>query len=400
MTTQTQVPLTVMDNHDPAMLRELVDVVEDVARSGVFIGGPFVERFEAALAAACQIAHAVGVSSGTEALTLTLRALELAPGDEVIVPANSFVATAEAVILAGGRPCFADVDSDTQLVTAQTLEAAYNPRVRGVIPVHLFGRTARMDEIAALASEWGAWVVEDCAQAQGATFDGRSVGAWGDAGTFSFYPAKNLGAWGDAGAVVTKRSDVAARVRLLRSHGEEPRYHHRLVGTTGRLDALQAAVLERKLRRLEGWNAERRRIAGSLRAGLSDIEEVTPPAPAPAPTDHVYHQFVVTADERDALREHLERHGVCTAIHYPVPIHRSDAFREFAADGRRDVAPVATRLAGRICSLPIFPGMLDDQVEHIVDAIASFAAAKRGSPPAKSQDHARVRAELQPQSRG
>jgi dTDP-3-amino-3,4,6-trideoxy-alpha-D-glucose transaminase len=374
MTTQTQVPLTVMDNHDPAMLRELVDAVEDVARSGAFIGGPFVERFEAALATSCRTADAVGVSSGTEALTLTLRALELAPGDEVIVPANSFVATAEAVILAGGRPCFADVDPDTQLVTAVTLERAYNPRVRGVIPVHLFGRTARMDEIAALASEWGAWVVEDCAQAQGATYDGRPVGAWGDAGTFSFYPAKNLGAWGDAGAVVTNRSDIAERVRLLRSHGEQPRYHHRLVGTTGRLDAVQAAVLEHKLLRLEGWNADRRRIADSLRAGLLDVGDVTPPASAPPPADHVYHQFVVTADERDALRDHLDRFGVATAIHYPVPIHRSGAFREFAIDERRDVAPVATSLAGRICSLPMFPGMLDSQVEHVVDAIVSFAA--------------------------
>jgi dTDP-3-amino-3,4,6-trideoxy-alpha-D-glucose transaminase len=374
MTTQTQVPLTVMDNHDPAMLRELIDAVEDVARSGAFIGGPFVERFEAALATACRTEHAVGVSSGTEALTLTLRALELAPGDEVIVPANSFVATAEAVILAGARPRFADVDPDTQLVTAATLERAHGARVRGVIPVHLFGRTANMDEITALARDWGAWVVEDCAQAQGATYDGRPVGAWGDAGTFSFYPAKNLGAWGDAGAVVTNRSDIAERVRLLRSHGEEPRYHHRLVGTTGRLDALQAAVLERKLLRLDGWNADRRRIAESLRAGISGLSDVTPPASVPAWADHVYHQFVVTTDERDALREHLDAHGVATAIHYPVPIHRSDAFCEFAGDGTLDVAPVATRLAEQICSLPMFPGMLDEQVEQVVDAIAAFAA--------------------------
>ncbi len=372
MTTQTQVPLTVMDNHDPAMMRELVDAVEDVARSGAFIGGRFVESFEAALAAACQTAHAVGVSSGTEALTLTLRALELAPGDEVIVPANSFVATAEAVILAGARPCFADVDPDTQLVTAATLERAHNPRVRGLIPVHLFGRTANMDEIAALAREWGAWVVEDCAQAQGATYDGRPVGTWGDAGTFSFYPAKNLGAWGDAGAVVTNRSDIAERVRLLRSHGEQPRYHHRVVGTTGRLDALQAAVLERKLLRLDGWNADRRRVADALRGGMSLGSDVTPPPSAPAPADHVYHQFVVTTDERDALREHLDGHGVATAIHYPVPIHRSDAFREFAGDGQRDVAPVATMLAEQICSLPIFPGMRDSQVEQVVDAVAAF----------------------------
>jgi dTDP-4-amino-4,6-dideoxygalactose transaminase len=371
-TTEMQVPLTAMDNHDLALVRELLDAVEEVANTGAFIGGPFVERFEAALAASCGTTHAVGVASGTEALILVLRALELAPGDEVIVPANSFVATAEAVVLAGGRPRFADVDPETQLMTAETLARARTPRVRGVIPVHLFGRTADMTEIAALARAWGVWIVEDCAQAHGAEYAGRQVGTWGDAGTFSYYPAKNLGAWGDAGAVVTDRADVAERVRLLRSHGERPRYHHRLVGTTGRLDAVQAAVLERKLLRLEAWNGERRRIAGELRDGISDIPRVQPPvAPSPA-ADHVYHQFVVTTEERDELRAHLTAQGIASAIHYPVPIHRSEAFREFAGDV--DPAPVATGLAERICSLPMFPAMLDSQIELVVDAVASFGA--------------------------
>ena len=374
-TTEMQIALTVMDNHDPAMLRELLDAVEQVASTGAFIGGPFVERFEAALASSCETKHAVGVASGTEALILVLRALELAPGDEVIVPANSFVATAEAVVLAGGRPRFADVDPATQLITTDTLERAYNPRVRGVIPVHLFGRTAEMTEIAALARSWGVWIVEDCAQGHGARYAQRPVGTWGDAGTFSYYPAKNLGAWGDAGAVVTDRADIAERVRLLRSHGEQPRYHHRLVGTTGRIDAVQAAVLERKLLRLEAWNADRRRIAGALREGMADISRVRPPlAPSPA-ADHVYHQFVVTSDARDELRAYLATRGVATAIHYPVPIHRSDAFRRFGGD--TDPAPVATGLAERICSLPIFPAMRDSQIEHVVDAVSAFACLKR-----------------------
>lgn len=369
------IPLTLMDNHDPELLRELLDAVERVAESGAFIGGPAVERFETAFASWCECAHAVGVSSGTEAITLTLRALKLQAGDEVIVPANSFVATAEAVWLAGGRPCFADVDPETQLITSATIERAYNSRVRGVIPVHLFGRTADLREIVALARRRGMWVVEDCAQAHGARFAGRRVGTWGDAGTFSFYPAKNLGAWGDAGAVVTNRTELAEQLRLLRSHGEQPRYHHRLIGTTGRLDALQAALLECKLPHLECWNAQRRRIAASLHAAMSELEHVAPPPPAADPADHVYHQFVVRTQERDALRAHLAERGISTGVHYPVPIHRSEAFLESTEEG--DVAPTATRLAREICSLPVFPSMSEVQIEQVAAALAEFAPSSR-----------------------
>jgi dTDP-3-amino-3,4,6-trideoxy-alpha-D-glucose transaminase len=369
---ESPVPLTVMDNHDPALLGELLDAVQDVASTGAFTGGAFVERFEAAFTAWCETEHTVGVSSGTEALTLTLRALDISPGDEVIVPANSFIATAEAVSLAGGVPRFADVDPDTQLVSAATLKQAYGPRVRGVIPVHLFGRTVELTEILALARSWGVWVVEDCAQSHGAWYRGRRVGTWGDAGTFSFYPAKNLGAWGDGGAVVTARADIAERIRLLRSHGERPRYHHRVIGTTGRLDALQAAILERKLTHLEEWNDARRRIAGSLREAISGVEHVQAPPAAHKLADHVYHQFVVQTRHRDELREHLAARGIGSAIHYPVPIHRSGAYRTLA--GQRDVAPVASRLADEICSLPIFPSMSAGQIARVGEAIRAFAA--------------------------
>lgn len=369
------IPLTVMDSHDPELLRELLGAVERVAETGAFIGGPAVERFETAFASWCECPHAVGVSSGTEAITLTLRALNLEPGDEVIVPANSFVATAEAVWLAGGRPCFADVDPETQLITPATIERAYNPRVRGVIPVHLFGRTADMGEIVALARRRGLWVLEDCAQAHGARFAGRCVGTWGDAGTFSFYPAKNLGAWGDAGAVVTNRTEIAEQLRLLRSHGERPRYHHRVIGTTGRLDALQAALLLCKLPRLKGWNGQRRRVAASLRAAMSELQHVAPPPPATGPADHVYHQFVVRTQERDALRAHLAERGISSGVHYPVPIHRSEAF--LGSTQGHDVAPTATRLAREICSLPIFPTMSDAQIEQVATALAEFAPPSR-----------------------
>jgi dTDP-3-amino-3,4,6-trideoxy-alpha-D-glucose transaminase len=371
MSQDLQVPLTLMDNADPTMLRELLEAVEEVARTGVFTGGEVVRRFEAAFADYCHTKYAVGASSGTEALILALRALGVKPGDRVIVPANSFVATAEAVSLCGAVPQFADVDAETQLMTAETMERAAGARVCGVIPVHLFGRTADLEPIVSLARRWGAWVIEDCAQAHGARYGGRPVGSWGDAGTFSFYPAKNLGGWGDGGAVVSDRADIAERVRLLRSHGEQPRYHHRVVGTTGRLDAVQAAVLERKLLRLEGWNAARRRVAAELREAIGASGRVALPPDPGARGDHVYHQFVVRSRERDLLREHLARADIASAIHYPIPIHRSEAFRR--CGGGPDVAPTATRLAQEVCSLPIFPGLSASQIARVGDAVRGFA---------------------------
>jgi len=364
------IPLTVMDHRDPQLLGELMSAIEDVAVTGAFIGGAVVEEFEGEYADWCEVSHAVGVSSGTEALALALRALDIGPGDEVVVPANSFIATAEAVSLLGARPRFADVEEDTQLVSAATIEPALTPAVRCVIPVHLFGRTVEMAPIMQLASERGLRVVEDAAQAHGARYRGRMVGTIGDAGTFSFYPAKNLGAWGDGGALVTNRAEIAERVRLLRSHGESPRYHHRMVGTTGRLDALQAAVLRLKLRRLEEWNEDRRKLAEELRAALSSSAVAPPVAPALG-CDHVYHQFVVRTPRRDALRDFLARKGIVTGIHYPIPIHRSDAYRALEQD--RDVAPRASRLAGEIVSLPMFPGMAPEQIERIGDAVSQFS---------------------------
>jgi dTDP-3-amino-3,4,6-trideoxy-alpha-D-glucose transaminase len=368
-----------LDNGDPMLLAELLAAVERVAARAAFTGGEFVERFEAAFAAWCEVPHAVGVSSGTDALILALRAVGLRPGDEVIVPANSFVATAEAVCLAGGVPRFADVDADSQLITAQTLERALTPRTRGIIPVHLFGRTVAIAQILELARARGLWLIEDCAQAHGARHRGQRVGTFGAAGAFSFYPAKNLGAWGDAGAVTTADAELAERLSLLRSHGERPRYHHRLIGTTARLDAVQAAVLEHKLARLEGWNDARRRLATSLREALAACEWIQPPPPARPPADHVYHQFVVRTAWREQLRAHLAGCGIATGVHYPVPIHRSPAFRSFAPGA--DPAPVATRLAGEILSLPIFPGMSAEQVERIAEAVAAFAPAARGAVP-------------------
>ena len=367
------VPMTRLDGADPELMETLLAAVETVARAGAFIGGAEVEAFEADWAAYCGTRHAVGVSSGTDSLALALRALEIGPGDEVVVPANSFVATAEAVTLVGATPRFADVDPATALVTAPLLQQAIGPRTRALVPVHLWGRTVDLGPIIALARPRGLAVIEDACQAAGARIDGRRAGAVGDVGCFSFYPAKNLGAWGDAGALVTDDDAIADRARLLRSHGEQPRYHHLFPGTTARLDALQAAVLRIKLPRLDAWNQARRRLASELDAALSD-GPVVPPAAVTGANDHVYHQYVVTTDARDALRAHLAARGVATAIHYPVPIHRSRAYAP--RSGSPPALPAAESLARRICSLPMHPRLRDDEVAHVVAAVREFSLSR------------------------
>jgi dTDP-3-amino-3,4,6-trideoxy-alpha-D-glucose transaminase len=367
-------PLTRLDGADPALFGELMAAVESVARQSAFTLGSEVERFEEEFAAYCETSFSVGVGSGTDAVALSLRALGVGPGDEVIVPANTFIATAEAVSLVGATPRPVDVDPVTHLITAELVEPAIGPATRCVIPVHLYGRTVEMEPLLALTRERGLPVVEDACQAHGARYRCRRVGSMGDCGCFSFYPAKNLGAWGDGGAVVTSDPELADRVRLLRAHGERPRYHHQVVGTTARLDAIQAAVLRIKLTRLEGWNEERRRLGAALGSALAQ-SGVRTPAPPARGTDHVFHQYVVESDDRNGLREQLETEGIGSGIHYPVPVHRSTAYAHLGMEAGS--LPVAERLAERICSLPIFPGMSMDDVEQVAEVATRFHSSPR-----------------------
>lgn len=373
-TAAAEVPFVRLDYQDPELLEELLGVVRQVAQRGAFTLGAEVEAFERELASYCETELAVGVSSGTTAIELALRALEIGPGDEVIVPANSFIATAEAVSAVGATPLLVDVDPESQLIDADIVAAALTPRVRCVIPVHLFGRTVEMDPIMELAVQAGVYVIEDACQAHGARYRGRRVGCLGDVGCFSFYPTKNLGAWGDGGALVTSLPRVAQRVRLLRSHGERPRYCHRVVGATARLDALQAAVLRRKLPRLDAWNRERRRLASGLRERLAGAEQLEMPAVAAQQADHVYHLFVVRCERREALREHLAACGVASAIHYPTPIHLTDAYAHL--DMPAGSLPACETLAQQICSLPLFPGMSEDELDLVCAAAERFAKGK------------------------
>jgi dTDP-4-amino-4,6-dideoxygalactose transaminase len=367
--TFTKIPITRLDQADPELLEELLEVVSRVAHKGAFTMGAELEAFEAEFAAYCETEHSVGVSSGTEAIVLALKALGIGAGDEVIVPANSFIATAEGVSLAGATPRPVDVDPHTHLLTAEAVAGAIGPRTRAVIPVHLMGSTVDMRPLMEVAIAAGLRVVEDCAQAHGARYGGQRVGTFGDIGCFSMYPTKNLGAWGDAGAIVTADADLADRVTLLRSHGEQPRYHHQMVGTTARLDALQAALLRVKLERLEGWNDDRRRLGAMLREGLADTS-LELPAPSSADSDHVYHLFIARTKRREELRAFLDERGVSTAVHYPIPIHRTGAYAELGLG--EGSLPVAERLAEEICTLPLFPTMSDGDVERIIEAINDF----------------------------
>jgi len=365
----TRVPFIRLDNAYPELFAELLETVERVARNSAFTLGPELESFERNFADFCGTEHALGVSSGTAALELALRGLGIGPGDEVIVPTYSFIATAEAVSTVGATPVIVDVDEETALITAEIVERALSEKTRCVIPVHLFGRPVEMDPILALCRDRGIAVVEDACQAHGALYRGRPVGSLGDAGCFSFYPTKNLGAWGDGGAFVTNDDKLAHRIRLLRSHGEGTRHHHEMATGTHRLDALQAAILDVKLRHLPDWNQRRREAGAALSAALAESGLVLP-APATAGSDHVFHLYVVRSQHRDELRNHLDSLGVASAIHYPTPIHLQPAYATLELGPGS--LPVAERLASENCSLPIFPAIEDWHIAETVAAVKSF----------------------------
>jgi dTDP-4-amino-4,6-dideoxygalactose transaminase len=367
-----RVPFIRLDETDPELFAELMEVVEQVARDGAFTLGSEVESFERDFARYCGTTEAVGVSSGTAALELALRGLGIGPGDEVVVPTYSFIATAEAVTTVGATPVLVDVDPETAAISAEIVEPALGPRTRCVVPVHLFGRTVEMDPLLELCRARGIHVVEDACQAHGARYRGRPVGSLGDAGCFSFYPTKNLGAWGDGGALVTSDPDLAHRVRLWRSHGEAVRHDHRLPAGTDRLHALQAAILQVKLGRLEEWNESRRAAAAALATALKS-SPLGLPTPPPETGDHVYHLFVVRSPARDELRVHLQDRGIASAIHYPTPIHLQPAYAELGLG--RGSLPNAEALAGDSCSLPIFPAIEEWQIAEIAEAVESFGDA-------------------------
>jgi dTDP-4-amino-4,6-dideoxygalactose transaminase len=357
-----------------AALREpLAAALERVLASGMFIGGLEVEAFEREFADYCGVRHAVGMANGTDALALILRAAGVGPESSVAVPAFTFAATAEAVCHAGARPLLVDIDPASFTMDPQALERAVitaHPPVRAVIAVHLYGQAASMEAITRVAQRAGAVVIEDAAQAHGARFGERRVGGLGNAAAFSFYPTKNLGALGDAGAVTTDDGEIAARLRLLHDHGQTGKYEHGVLGWNSRLDALHAAVLRVKLRRLDEWNVRRRAIAAAYRAALADVPDVELP-PAAAGCEHVYHLFVVRSGARDALRAHLAAAGISASVHYPLPLHLQAAFVSLGYRGGD--FPAAEAAAREVLALPVYPELSDDAVEGVIAGVRAWA---------------------------
>lgn len=367
-------PLKVPFQDLPLQIRslraELDPAIERVLQHGQFILGPELGEFEKTWAACCASRHAIGVGSGTDALQLILRALDIGPGDEVITATNTFIATAEAISYAGATPVLVDCLPGNYLIDPGAVAAAISPRTKAILPVHLYGQPADCETLAALARKHGLALVEDAAQAHGATLaDGRPCGSLGIAAGFSFYPGKNLGAFGDGGAVTTSDDALAQRVRLLRNWGSVVKYHHEVQGYNSRLDTLQAAVLAVKLRHLADWNERRRTIAGWYRERLAGLEGLHLPETAAWTGRHVFHLFVVrvTGCDRDGLARRLQEDGVQTVVHYPIPIHRQRAYLKLGYG--EGAFPVAEAAARSILSLPMFPEMTPAQCDHTCERL-------------------------------
>jgi len=337
--------------------------------------GDNVQALEREFAAFCDVQYGIGVSDGTAALHIILRALGIGPGDEVITVAHTFIATAEAIVLAGARPVFVDIVPDTYLMDAAQLEARITPRTKAILPVHLYGQTVDIDPVLEIARRHGLKVIEDACQAHGAEYRGRRAGSLGDAAAFSFYFSKNLGAYGEGGFVTTSDDALARKVRMIRDHGSERRYYHDLIGMNARLDELQAVVLCAKLPHLEDWNAQRRLHAARYNTLLRGAPVITPlVCPENLP---VYHLYVIRTPRRDELQAWLKSQGVATGIHYPVPLHLQNSMSHLGY--RRGDLPVTERIAGEILSLPMYPELGEAALRCVTDAVHGFWEARLGA---------------------
>lgn len=363
------VPFVDLKEQYASLKDRMVPAVESLMESSQFILGKAVDDFESSFAQAHQAKHCVGVGSGTDALHIILWAHGIGPGDEVITAANTFIATAEAISLTGATPVFVDVDARTYTMDPLALEAAITGRTKAIIPVHLYGQPAAIDEIINIANKHGIIVVEDACQAHLAAFKGSFVGHFGVAAAFSFYPGKNLGAYGEAGAVITDDDSLAAKLRVLRDHGQVKKYQHAVWGLNYRLDGIQAVVLNVKFPYLKSWTEARRKHARTYNAKLKGVGDVVTPHERPDVT-HVYHLYVIKTAQRDTLQRHLLERDIHTGLHYPLPLHLQDAYKHLGY--KPGDFPVTEQLATRGLSLPMFAELTDDQIEHVASSIREF----------------------------
>jgi dTDP-3-amino-3,4,6-trideoxy-alpha-D-glucose transaminase len=364
-----KVPFVDLKAQYESIREEVEEAIHGVLQTTQFVGGPWVEKFEREFATYVGCKHVIGVSSGTAALELALKAIEIKPGDEVIVPANSFFATAEAVSNVGAIPIFADVNYETFCVDVASAEDVITPNTRAIIPVHLYGKAMDLSRVEEFAARHHLAIVEDAAQAHGSSRAGIRVGSSGHLTCFSFYPGKNLGAYGEAGAVACNDPAEACKVRLLRDHGSPARYQHTLIGTNSRLDSLQAAVLSVKLHHLDEWNCRRVRHAEAYTKGLAGSMVLPPEIPPNG--EHNFHLFVIRTPEREALKEFLENRGINTGIHYPIPIHLTKAYQDLGYPGAGSL-PASEKLSSEILSLPMYAELSAIQIKYIVDSVLSF----------------------------
>ncbi len=365
------VPFVDLHPQHALLAEEIQQVLRQILADTAFIGGSWVATFEHEFGALLGARHVIGVSSGLDALRIALQALDVGPGDEVIVPANTFIATALAVSAVWARPILVDCDEATFNIDPRAVARAISRRTAAIIPVHLCGQAADLDPLLELARAHDLHLIEDAAQAHGTQYKGRAVGTFGAVGCFSFYPAKNLGAIGDGGALVTNDEQLASRARRIANYGAIEKYEHVEKGLNARLDTLQAAVLAIKLPYLKARNQQRREHAAMYDSLLGDIDEVRPPARF-ADSTHIYHLYMIRARRRDGLRQYLERRGVKTGIHYPVPIHLQPAYQELGY--QPGDFPVAERLSREVLSLPMYPELTAEQIRYVCDSVRRYYA--------------------------
>lgn len=367
-----KVPFMDLKRVGSEVLTEIKESVNKVIDHGGFIQGPEKKQFEKDFANYCGTKHSIGVDSGTSALELGLRALNINEGDEVITVSNTFYATVAAIRAVGAKPVFVDINPETYLIDAHKAKLAITNRTRAILPVHLYGQPADMDDLLGLKDPSGAHelnVLEDACQAHGASYGGIICGNLGDIAAFSFYPGKNLGAYGDGGAVTTNDDSLAEKVRLLHEYGQRKKYYHDIEGGNHRLDTLQAAVVGTKLKYLNQWNEQRRLAAQKYNEQLGGVSEVKLPKEA-ANRKHVYHLFVVQVPDRDGLQNYLQEQGVSSGLHYPIPLHLADAFKHLGY--KEGDFPVTENAAKHIISLPMFPGITDDEISYTCDKVKDF----------------------------
>ena len=369
-----QVPFLDLKAHHDSMRGELETAIREVMDSNAFAGGPFVAKFEQDFATFCGAADAIGVGNGTDALWLSLLALGIGAGDEVITVPMTFMATAEAISYSGAKPVFVDIDERTYTLDPDLLERAISPRTKAIIPVHLFGQAADMSAILEIAQRRGLPVIEDACQAHGAEYRGRKAGSLGTAGCFSFYPGKNLGALGEAGAVVTNNEELRNKIQMLRDHGQAKKYHHALIGWNARMDGIQGAALRVKLKHLDRANQARRANARFYDQHLAEVEEVILPTEAEY-ARHVYHLYVVRVQDRDRVLQAMANRGIACGIHYPIPVHLQEAYRFLGH--RKGSFPVAERCAEEFLSLPMYPELTTTQLGAVVHELKTLLRASR-----------------------